>query len=224
MTSSHRRIAVLPALLLAALVLLPAPPTAQAQPTTDPTPGRLVLVPDSSGSMAEPTGGGQTRIRAAKDALRQVIGSLPEEQAGEDVGAALRSDPGVDDDGLRLELFAAEDGSSCGGSGLTPLEIRVIEEPPVASIDGPMTQVGLTDEGESVGDTILPVHHLNGARSEPLSGARLAGRYTVTVFMDASPDAGGEDGSPLLLWLGPLAVLVIAVASVALVRSRRRRS
>lgn len=340
------------------------------------------------------------------------------------VSAALRSDPSVDDDGLRLELSSAEDGSSCGGSGLTaqrtggeliavaasagalrpggtldpdtacasgdllaqvtrqngttttPLELRVIEEPPVESLDGlpqpeggsgwtrlrggkaakvtggtsfddapvlepgtyrdsivpgevltyqvdvewgqrltaafdfprlsgrlgeavsadspivattvfspararssvlarsdgPSTQVALTDDGETIGDTIPPVAYLNGGQSAPVDGARLAGRYTVTVFMDQSeggpsyltpftlrlglvgepgdappyveepedpeqstpspdpdpePDAAPEpdqdEDSSLLLWLGPLALLVVLVAGVVLVRARRTR-
>ena len=43
--------------------------------------GRLMLVLDSSGSMSEKAGGGQTKIAAAKDALGRVIGSLPDDQA-----------------------------------------------------------------------------------------------------------------------------------------------
>lgn len=43
-------------------------------------PGKLMLVMDSSGSMKESTGGGQTRIQAAKSALGQVIGQLPKDQ------------------------------------------------------------------------------------------------------------------------------------------------
>jgi len=39
--------------------------------------GKLMLVLDSSGSMAEPASGGQTKISAAKTALRSVIGTLP---------------------------------------------------------------------------------------------------------------------------------------------------
>ncbi len=338
------------------------------------------------------------------------------------VSAAVRSDPTVDDDGLRLELFSAEDDSSCGGSGLTaqrtggeliavaasagalrpggtldpdtacasggivaqvtrqngtttaPLELRVIEEPPVEGVDGlpqpeanvgwtrlpggkadqvtggtsfvdapvlepgtyrdsmvpgevltyqvdvewgqrltaqfdfprlsgklgqavsadspivattvfspararasvlarsdgPSTQVGLTDDGETIGDTIPPVAYLNGGQSAPVDGARLAGRYTVTVFMDqseggvsyltpftlrlgvvgepgegppyveapedpeqstpsadpepdAAPDPDQDEDSSLLLWLGPLALLVVLVAGVVLVRARRPR-
>ena len=40
----------------------------------------MMLVMDASGSMAEKTGGGTTRIRAAKDGLNAVIDGLPDEQ------------------------------------------------------------------------------------------------------------------------------------------------
>ncbi|MCQ3998362.1 VWA domain-containing protein [Aeromicrobium sp. 636] len=40
----------------------------------------MMLVMDASGSMAEKTGGGTTRIRAAKDGLNAVIDALPAEQ------------------------------------------------------------------------------------------------------------------------------------------------
>jgi Ca-activated chloride channel family protein len=61
--------------------------------------GRMVLVFDSSGSMKERAASGETKIAAAKKALNQVIGSLPEQQAvglrvyGADVFS--RSDPGA---------------------------------------------------------------------------------------------------------------------------------
>ncbi len=43
--------------------------------------GRMVLVLDSSGSMKERAAAGETKIAAAKKALNQVIGSLPEDQS-----------------------------------------------------------------------------------------------------------------------------------------------
>ncbi len=52
---------------------------ASAEEAVDPD-SRMVLVLDSSGSMAEKTPDGSTRIAAAKDALRSVIGSLPQDQ------------------------------------------------------------------------------------------------------------------------------------------------
>lgn len=51
--------------------------TTPAEPDTDY--GRMLLVLDSSGSMAEPAGGGTTKIEAAKRALGDVIDGLPDE-------------------------------------------------------------------------------------------------------------------------------------------------
>lgn len=78
-----------PARLLAgALALLIGGITAVAGPTgglatahaEGDDPGRLVLVLDSSGSMKEPASGGQSKIAAARTALRTVIDGLPAEQ------------------------------------------------------------------------------------------------------------------------------------------------
>lgn len=41
--------------------------------------GRMILVLDSSGSMKEPAGGGGSKIEAARSALDQVVGELPDE-------------------------------------------------------------------------------------------------------------------------------------------------
>ncbi len=43
-------------------------------------PGKLVLVLDSSGSMKEPAAGGETKIAAARTALRSVVSGLPADQ------------------------------------------------------------------------------------------------------------------------------------------------
>lgn len=60
--------------------------------------GRMMLVLDSSGSMAEPAGGGDTKIAAAKSALRTIVRDLPgDAQVGLRVfGAEVfsRTDPG----------------------------------------------------------------------------------------------------------------------------------
>lgn len=56
-----------------------APAQANDEPADES--GRMVMVLDSSGSMKEPASGGQSKIAAAKSALGQVIGSLPENQA-----------------------------------------------------------------------------------------------------------------------------------------------
>jgi Ca-activated chloride channel family protein len=73
-------------------------------------PGKLVMVLDSSGSMKEPASGGETKIVAAKKALRSVIAGLPPEQpVGLRVyGATVfaRSDAGACTDS-RLEVPVA---------------------------------------------------------------------------------------------------------------------
>ncbi len=51
----------------------------QDQPTTTAPETSTMLVLDSSGSMAEPAGGGATKIQAAKQALRDVVAALPDD-------------------------------------------------------------------------------------------------------------------------------------------------
>lgn len=78
--------ALLRLLIVATLTLLIAPvlgPPAQAQRSA--TTVNLELVLDSSGSMSGELEGGQTRIDAAKQVLREVIGELPERE-GVNVG------------------------------------------------------------------------------------------------------------------------------------------
>ena len=83
--------------ILALSPALLAPQPAAAAPADEN--GRLVLLLDSSGSMAEPAPGGGTKIDAAKDALRDVVEQLPETA---DVGMRVfgakvfsRTDPGA---------------------------------------------------------------------------------------------------------------------------------
>jgi len=76
-----------PARLLTSLLLaLTSVPTflvqavaVQDQPTTTAPETSTMLVLDSSGSMAEPAGGGATKIQAAKQALRDVVAALPDD-------------------------------------------------------------------------------------------------------------------------------------------------
>ncbi|MEV7397247.1 VWA domain-containing protein [Aeromicrobium sp. NPDC092404] len=82
------------------LALVPAVPSAAAE--SDPT-GRMMLVLDSSGSMKEKAAGGQTKIAAAKQALGDVISSLPDDQVV----------------GLRVygaEVFSRDDAGACKDS------------------------------------------------------------------------------------------------------------
>ncbi|TCC17261.1 vWA domain-containing protein [Kribbella sindirgiensis] len=76
---AHRRRPVVWALLavtLAAILGGLTTPAALADPA--PSGGKLVLVLDSSGSMAEPAGDGHTKIAAARTALSSVVTKLPE--------------------------------------------------------------------------------------------------------------------------------------------------
>ncbi|MFT4265053.1 MAG: VWA domain-containing protein [Nocardioides sp.] len=89
----------------AVTALPPAPPSAAATTTTD-DPGRLMLVLDASGSMAEPASGGGTKIDGAKRALGTVIDQLP---ADAPVGLRVygstvfsRTDPGACTDSERV--------------------------------------------------------------------------------------------------------------------------
>jgi Ca-activated chloride channel homolog len=117
-TTMHRSLAATAALLLAAGVaanaatLTPAhagPPatvesaaTAATATQAAPELGRLMLVLDSSGSMAEQAGGGETKIQAAKTALNTVVDELPDDaEVGLRVfGAEVfeKTDPGACED------------------------------------------------------------------------------------------------------------------------------
>ncbi|MFT4298579.1 MAG: VWA domain-containing protein [Aeromicrobium sp.] len=69
------------AITLTAIVATTALPAHARESTeTEAAPGRLMLVLDSSGSMAEPSGDGNARIEAAREALHTVIDHLPADQ------------------------------------------------------------------------------------------------------------------------------------------------
>ncbi|MEH3033024.1 MAG: VWA domain-containing protein [Aeromicrobium erythreum] len=106
----HRNLISTTAAVAAAAVVLASTvvgaPAASAADGSDDGSGRMMLVLDSSGSMKEPAAGGQTKIQAAKQALRSVVGSLPSEQA---VGLRVygakvfdRSKPGACKDSQRV--------------------------------------------------------------------------------------------------------------------------
>ncbi|SDT02884.1 VWA domain-containing protein [Jiangella sp. DSM 45060] len=86
-----------------AVVAVMAAPAAAEEPV-DPG-SRMMLVLDSSGSMAEATPSGGTRIDAAKDALRQVIAGLPDDQ---EVGLRVYG----------AEVFSQNDPGACTDSQL----------------------------------------------------------------------------------------------------------
>jgi Ca-activated chloride channel family protein len=97
-------------LLVTAYLLTWDVPATSAGETPSGEGGRLVLVLDSSGSMQETAAGGETKIAAAKKALGDVVGGLPEDQPV----------------GLRVygaEVFSADDAGACTDSQLVvPVE------------------------------------------------------------------------------------------------------
>ena len=110
-TVTRRLLATGSVLLVAAFALAWQPVASYAEDTPgNADPGRMVLVLDSSGSMKERTGAGETKIAAAREALTAVIGSLPDEQAV----------------GLRVygaEVFSRDDPGACTDSRLVvPVE------------------------------------------------------------------------------------------------------
>jgi len=121
--------------------------------------GRMVLVLDSSGSMAEPADGGQTKMQAAKEALAEVIGGLPPQQP---VGlrvygsqAFSRDDPGPCTDtelalpvdtGNRSQMRAAVRGFKPFGE--TPIGNALLAAAEDLGSEGPRTVV-LVSDGEA---------------------------------------------------------------------------
>ncbi|WP_053202121.1 vWA domain-containing protein [Jiangella muralis] len=144
------------ALVAATVVVATTLPSAAEEPV-DPG-SRMMLVLDSSGSMAEATPSGGTRIDAAKDALRQVIGGLPDDQ---EVGLRVygaevfsQNDPGActdsqliakPDTGNRDALTAALDGYEPYGE--TPIGYALQEAGKDLGTEGPRTIV-LVSDGE----------------------------------------------------------------------------
>ncbi|WP_157987589.1 vWA domain-containing protein [Jiangella endophytica] len=146
------------AAVVATTVAFPAPSSAIA-PEEPIDPGsRMLLVLDSSGSMAEATPDGGTRIDAAKDALRQVIAGLPDDQ---EVGLRVygaevfsQNDPGACTDsqliatpgtGNRDALTAALDDYEPYGE--TPIGYALQEAGKDLGTEGPRTIV-LVSDGE----------------------------------------------------------------------------
>jgi len=134
---------------------------AAAADDVDPS-SRMVLVLDSSGSMAEKTSDGTKRIDAAKDALRRVIAKLPDDQEvglrvygakvfdRKDSGACTDSqlivEPGVDN---RDDLTASLKGYKPYGE--TPIGYALQEAGKDLGSEGPRTIV-LVSDGEPTCD------------------------------------------------------------------------
>ena len=168
-TARRRRLAVA----LLALVLVPltltltttatvaadrtaSPPTADRPDGAD---GELMLVLDSSGSMAEPDASGSTKIAAAKQALTTVIGGLPDEApVGLRVfGASVfdRSDPGACTDSQQVVPVGPRDRAAMTTAvrryepyGETPISHALREAADDLGATGPRTVV-LVSDGEA---------------------------------------------------------------------------
>lgn len=145
-TRSQRRLLGLTlGLALVAPLLGPwsGPVAAQEAPAgADAAYGRMLLVLDSSGSMAEPAGGGQSKIEAAKDALATVIGDLPAES---EVGLRV----------FGSEVFSRDDAGACRDS-------RLVVEPGTDNRDALLEAV---DSYEPYGETPIP-HALQEAAAD----------------------------------------------------------
>lgn len=98
---THRLVAT--GALLVGLLAVPAPAQAEPVAAAPEDYGRMMLLLDSSGSMAEPAGGGQTKIAAARQALEGVVRSLPEEAT---VGLRV----------FGAKVFSRDDPGSCEDS------------------------------------------------------------------------------------------------------------
>lgn len=142
-----------------------APVAAGAAPAAaaDAEYGRLMLVLDSSGSMAEPAGGGQTKIRAARTALGTVVDELPEQaQVGLRVfGSEVfsRNDAGACEDtelivppgtGNRAELRAAV--KDYEPYGETPIPIALEKAADDLGDEGARSIVLVSDGESTCGD------------------------------------------------------------------------
>lgn len=156
MSEPLRRVllAAMASLCVCGLLVLAAPGAGAAQGD----PGKLMLVLDSSGSMAEPASGGGTKIAAAKQALGTVIDQLPgDAPVGLRVyGAKVfnRTDPGACTDSDRVvdigtenrdQLRSAVDGYQPYGE--TPIGYALQEAGKDLGTDGKRSIV-LVSDGE----------------------------------------------------------------------------
>ncbi|NPC95259.1 VWA domain-containing protein [Nocardioides sp. zg-DK7169] len=149
----RRHLAGLAAILVAAgagtVVATTGPATGHAAQAPAPAPsaegdgyGRMMLVLDASGSMAEAAGGGQTKIAAARKALTTVVGGLPEEA---EVGLRV----------FGATVFSRTDAGSCTDS-------QVVVEPGTGNRDELSAAIG---DYEPYGETPIP-HALKEAAKD----------------------------------------------------------
>lgn len=111
--------------------------------------GRMMLLLDSSGSMAEQAGGGQTKIAAARKALTTVINGLPDEA---EVGLRV----------FGATVYSRTDAGSCTDS-------QVVVEPGTDNRDDLSAAI---DDYEPYGETPIPHALTEAAKDLGEEGAR----------------------------------------------------
>ncbi|WP_435743789.1 vWA domain-containing protein [Nocardioides sp. SYSU DS0663] len=111
--------------------------------------GRMMLLLDSSGSMAEPAGGGQTKIAAARRALSTVVAGLPD-----DAQVGLRV--------FGAEVFSRTDAGSCTDS-------QLVVEPGTDNREDLEAAIG---QYEPYGETPIPHALREAAKDLGNEGAR----------------------------------------------------
>lgn len=154
-----KRLAVTAAVaVVATLATTATAPAAGAGEQLDPA-SRMMLVLDSSGSMSEATPDGGTRIDAAKGALREVIGGLPDDQ---EVGLRVYG----------AEVFSQNDPGACTDS-------QLIVEPGTGNRD---QLTGALDGYEPYGET--PIGY---ALQEAGKDLGTEGLRTIVLVSDGEP-------------------------------------
>ena len=124
--------------------------------------GSVVLILDGSGSMKESTGGGETRMEAAKRGLRKVVDALPSESSV----------------GLRVYGSTIEDGpDSCKDSTLLV---------PVRKVDKSALKAGI-EKLKPLGNTPISYSLKQAVKDLPKDGPR-----SIVLVTDGEENCGGN--------------------------------
>ncbi len=145
-----------------ALSLLAAPTASADEEPGSQSPGRLVLVLDSSGSMKEPAGGGSTKIDAARAALTRVAEELPDDA---EVGVRV----------FGAEVFSRRDAGACTDTqNVVPV--------------GPLDRAALTEAVAAYrpyGET--PIGNALRGAARDLGPAAAGEQRTIVLLSDGEP-------------------------------------
>lgn len=136
---------------------------AEAAEAAENQPGRMVLVLDSSGSMAEPAAGGSTKIEAARSALQRVVSELPDE-----VEAGMRV--------FGATVYSRNDPGACRDSQ------NVV---PVGELDRSALEAAVADY-EPYGET--PIGHALQEAAKDLGEGTAGGPRTIVLLSDGEPN------------------------------------